>query len=149
MSGYAKLLGCHLLIDATHGLIGPDDKKAIYERLLIRNSIRREIGVRPINIPEMYRRKIKMMAEKKYDELIQPLVDAAFSKIEWPNSFTGRLLLATKTYRQCAARLEAETGCSNPRRVGPDMLDLIHQYVAPFEDRGWLSSPNDVENNDC
>ena len=135
MSGCAKPLGCHLLIDATHGLIGSDDKKAIYERLLIRNSIRREIGVRPINIPDVYRRRIKMMAEKKYDELIQPYVDAAFSKIEWPSSFTGRLLLATKTYRQCTEQFEADTGHANPRRIGPDMLDLIHQYVEPLEDR--------------
>jgi hypothetical protein len=76
-----------------------------------------------------------MMTEQKYDELIQPYVDAAFSKIEWPSSFTGRLLLATKTYRQCAEQLESETGHHNPRRIGPDMLDLIHQYVEPLEDR--------------
>ena len=76
-----------------------------------------------------------MMTEKKYDELIQPYVDAAFSQIEWPNSFTGRLLLATKTYRRCAEQLESETGHSNPRRIGPDMLDLIHQYVPPLADR--------------
>ena len=135
MSDCGKPLVCHLLIDATHGLIGPDDKKAIYERLLVRNSIRLEIGARPMNIPEMYHKKIKMMTEKKYDELIQPYVDAAFSQIDWPNSFAGRLLLATKTYRQCAEQLESETGHSNPRRIGPDMLALIHQYVEPLGDR--------------
>lgn len=132
MSGCAKLLGCHLLIDATHGLIGPDDKKAIYERLLIRNSIRREIGVRPINIPEMYRRKIRMMAEKKYDELIQPYVDAAFRKIVWPDSPTGRILLAVKTYRACAAQCERETGYANPRHSTPDIFKLMDQFVAPL-----------------
>lgn len=75
-----------------------------------------------------------MMSEKKYDELIQPYVNSAFAKIEWPDSFSGRLLIATKAYRKCVEQLEAETGQANPHRVGPDILDLVHQYVAPLED---------------
>ena len=70
-----------------------------------------------------------MMTEKKYDALIQPYVDEAFSQIEWPNSFTGRLLVATKAYRRCVVQLEADTGQSNPRRLGPDMVGLIDQHL--------------------
>lgn len=73
-----------------------------------------------------------MMNEKRYDTLMQPYVDAAFSQIDWPDSFSGRLLIATKAYRRCVAQVYKGTGHSNPRRVGPDMLALIHQYVAPL-----------------
>ena len=72
------------------------------------------------------------MTEDRYDDMIQPYIDEAFSRVDWPNSFAGRLLLASKTYRECVGQLEAETGHANPRRVGPDMLRLIHQYVEPL-----------------
>ncbi len=73
------------------------------------------------------------MNEDHYDNMIQPYVDESFSRVDWPDSFTGRLLLATKTYRECVGRLEAETGHTNPRRVGPDMLKLIHNYAVPLD----------------
>lgn len=132
MLGCAKRLGCHLLIDANRRLVGSNQKQAIFERLLVRNAIRREIGVRPINIPVIYERKKRMIAEARYDEIIQPYVDVAFSGLDWPDSFSGRLLLGVKTYHQCAAQCERETGHPNPREGVPDILKLIHQYVEPL-----------------
>ncbi len=132
MSGCAKRLGCHLLIDANRGLVGTSQKQAIFERLLVRNAIRREIGVRPINIPVIYKRKKRMIAEARYDEIMQPYVDAAFSGLDWPESLSARLLLGVKTYRKCAVQCERDTGHANPRDGVPDILKLIHQYVAPL-----------------
>lgn len=132
MSGCAKLLGCLQLTDANLGLVGPNDKQAIFERLLVRNAIRREIGVRPINIPVIYERKKRMIAEARYDEIMQPYVDAAFNSLDWPDSFSGRLLLGVKTYRQCVAQCERDTGHANPRDGVPDILKLIHQHVEPL-----------------
>ena len=125
-----------LLANLTTGfdlLINSKDRQTILERLYQRQAIRREIGVRPINIPVIYERKKRMIAEARYDEIIQPYVDAAFSGLDWPDSFSGRLLLATKTYRKCIRRLEADTGHTNPRRIGPDMLKLIHNYAEPLD----------------
>ncbi len=73
-----------------------------------------------------------MTAEARYDEIMTPYVDTAFSKIDWPDSFTGRILLAVKTYRECVAQCERETGYANPRRGCPDILELIHQHVPPL-----------------
>ncbi len=132
MSGCVKRLGCHLLIDADHGLVGANQKQAIFERLLVCNAIRREIGVHPINIPVIYERKKRMIAEARYDEIMQPYVDAAFSSLDWPDSLSGRLLLGVKTYRQFAVQCEQDTGHANPRDGVPDILKLIHQYVEPL-----------------
>ena len=105
------------------------DRKAILERLYQRQAIRREIGVRPLNIPVLYERKKRMIAEARYDEIMKPYVDAAFRKIDWPDSPTGRILLAVKTYRACAAQCERETGYANPRDGVPDIFKLIDQYL--------------------
>lgn len=113
-------------------LITSDDKQKILERLFARQAIRREVGVRPIRIKEVYRMKVQKITEDRYDALMEPYVDAAFAKIEWPNSFAGRLLLAAKAYRQCVQQLEADTGYSNPRRVGPNILPLLHKHVDPL-----------------
>lgn len=113
-------------------LITSADRQAILERLYQRQSIRREIGVRPLNIPVIYERKKRMIAEARYDEIMQPYVDAAFSSLDWPPSFSGRLLLGVKTYHQCVAKCERDTGHANPRDGVPDILKLIHQYVEPL-----------------
>ncbi|MEM9432837.1 MAG: hypothetical protein AAGA12_02855 [Pseudomonadota bacterium] len=113
-------------------LITSADRQAILERLYQRQAIRREVGVRPINIPVMYERKKRMIAEARYDEIMQPYVDEAFSSLVWPDSFSGRLLLGVKTYNLCVARCERDTGHANPREGVPDILKLIHQYVEPL-----------------
>ena len=108
------------------------DRQAILERLYQRQAIRREIGVRPLNIPALYERKKRMIAEARYDEIMKPYVDAAFRKIDWPDSPTGRILLAVKTYCACAAQCERETGYANPRHSTPDIFKLMDQFVAPL-----------------
>ena len=94
--------------------------------------VRRELGIRPINIPEVYWVRKQLASEHRYDEIMSPYLDAAFSKIDWPHSFIGRLLLGVKAYEECVAVCERETGIANPRRGCPDILALIHQHVAPL-----------------
>ena len=94
--------------------------------------VRRELGVCPINIPDVYRMNKQLASEHRYDEIMLPYVDAAFSKIDWPHSLSGRLLLGVKAYQACVAVCERETGYANPRRGCPDILALIHQHVAPL-----------------
>lgn len=132
MSECVKRQGCHPLTDVAHGLVTGADKAKLFERLCQRQAIRREIGVRPLNIPVLYKRKKRMIAESRYDEIMKPYVDAAFRKIDWPDSPTGRILLAVKTYRACAAQCERETGYANPRHSTPDIFKLMDQFVAPL-----------------
>lgn len=70
-----------------------------------------------------------MLAEARYDEIMQPYVDEAFSSLEWPDSVSGRLLLGVKTYHKCVAQCERDTGHTNPRHSVPDMAKLIQQHA--------------------
>ena len=91
--------------------------------------VRRELGIRPINIPEIYKMKKQLASEHRYDEIMSPYVDAMFSKIDWPHSCSGRLLLGGKAYQECVAVCERETGYTNPRQGYPDILELITPFV--------------------
>ena len=121
--------------EAQHPVSNPlmtsDDKQKILERLFARQAIRREVGVRPIRIKEVYRMKVQKITEDRYDALMEPYVDEAFSAIDWPSSLTARILMATKIYNACAKQLEADTGYANPRRVGPNIIKLIDRYREP------------------
>ena len=121
------------LTTASDLLITSTDRQTILERLFQRQAIRREVGVRPINIPMIYERKKRMIAEDRYDAIMQPYVNVAFSNVDWPDSFSGRILLGVKTYHQCAAQCERDTGHVNPRVGTPDILKLIQQYVKPLD----------------
>ena len=121
----ALTTGSDLLITST-------DRQAILERLYQRQAIRREIGVRPIHITEVYHRKVQRMTENRFDALMEPYIDAMFSQINWPDSFTGRLLLAVKKYRECSTQCEIDTGHTNPRTRPPDMLKFIERYADPL-----------------
>lgn len=106
-----------------------DQKIAIFERLLHRNFIRSELGIRPINIPEAYQRQARFVVEKRYDEIIAPFVDASFSVIDWPPSMAAKRGVAMQTYYKCVARCEAQTGYLNPRTGVPDFTALINRYA--------------------
>lgn len=108
------------------------DRQAILERLYERQAIRRERGVRPIRVTEVYHRKVRKLTEDRYDMLLQPYIDAAFSKIEWPNSYTGRILLGAKVYKECTAQCEADTGIANPHKRYPDIVKIINCYAEPL-----------------
>lgn len=120
------------MVDGYSALISSSEKQAILERLYARQAIRREIGVKPIHIREVYHRKVQKMTEDRFDALMEPYIDAVFSQINWPDSFTGRLLLAVKKYRECSTQCEIDTGHANPHTHPPDMLKFIERYADPL-----------------
>lgn len=109
-----------------------DQRQQVYEHLLHRNHIRSQMGMKPIKIPETYHRKVRKLSEDRYDMLLQPYIDAAFSKIEWPNSHTGRILLGAKAYKECTAQCEADTGIANPHKRYLDIVKIINCYAEPL-----------------
>ena len=117
------------LVATSVTLITVDQKKAIFERLLHRNIIRAELGIRPINIPDIYKRQTRFVIEKRYDEIIAPFVHTVFSVIDWPPSMDARRCVAMQFYRQCIERCEAQTGYSNPRIGVPDLKAFITRYA--------------------
>jgi hypothetical protein len=117
------------LIHNWGSLITVDQKKAIFERLLHRNAIRAELGIRPMNIPDAYKRQTRFVVEKRYDEIMAPLVDAVFSVIDWPPGMDARRCVAMQSYQQCIDRCEAQTGYSNPCTGAPDLKALITRYA--------------------
>lgn len=106
-----------------------DEKIAIFERLLHRNFIRGELGIRPINIPKMYKQQARSVIQKRYDEIIVLFVDDTFSVIDWPPSMAAKRCVAMQAYQQCVVRCEAQTGHTNPRTSVPDLTALINQYA--------------------
>lgn len=128
MCGCANTLGCHQLIDTTL-LVSSQARQAIFERLLHRNGIRREIGMQPIDIPEAYRRKIAMTVTAEYQALLEPYLVAAFASVDWPHGFTSRLLQAVKLHRKAVADLYFDKGITDPQTKNPNMVKIMGRIV--------------------
>ena len=106
-----------------------DQKRAVYERLLHRNAIRREMGMRPINIPEAYRRKVAAMKTQEYEKLLEPYLVAAFASVDWPAGFTPRLLLSVKLHKKAIAQLYREHDVADPCTKNPDMVKIMDRFI--------------------
>jgi hypothetical protein len=104
-------------------------RQHVYERLLHRNHIRHQIGVKPIDIPRMYQRKVRAMEIREYENLLETYLVEAFAGVDWPDSFTGRLLIAVRLHKRCADQLEIDYGIADPRDRRPDMVAMINRLV--------------------
>lgn len=109
-------------------LITSAEMQALYERLCHRNFIRRELGVRLMDITTVFRRKVALMTEDRYNQLLEPILVEMFGEAEWPNGFTPRLLLAVRLHKLAVDQLQAETGIADPRTKKPDILALIDKH---------------------
>ena len=137
MSGCERRLDCPQLIELTL-VISSQERQAILERLFHRNFIRREIGTRPLNIPEAYNRKLMMLMTQEYEALLEPYLADAFAAADWPSGFTPRLLLAVKLHR-CAVRLlNAELGITDPRIKNPDMVKMMDRHAPCAEVTNYI-----------
>lgn len=106
-----------------------DQRQQVYERLLHRNHIRSQMGVKSINIPSMYRRKVHAMKVTEYEDLLEPYLIEAFADIAWPNSFTGQILIAVRLHKRCVDQIEIDHGVVDPRNRRPDIVAIINRLV--------------------
>ena len=75
-----------------HGISATsDEKKAIYQHLLKRNDIRRQVGLPRLNVPKDYRRKVDFLEEQKFLNAIQPYLPEAYRRFPGRPGLPGRL----------------------------------------------------------
>lgn len=115
-------------------LVSGQDKQALFEMLCHKNSIRRELGGRLMDIPTVYERKLKLMTEDRYVQLLEPILVEKFGAVNWPTGFTPRLLLAVRMHKDAVAQLKRDHGVTDPRTQNPDILNVIER-LAPKECR--------------
>lgn len=128
MCGCENASGCHLLTETTL-VVSTQARQAIFERLLHRNAIRREIGMRPIDIPEAYRRKIAIAVTAEYQALLEPYLVAAFASVDWPDGFTPRQLQTVKLHRKAVDDMYFDKGITDPRTKNPDMVKMMDRFI--------------------
>lgn len=110
-------------------LVSSMEKQVLFKRLCQRNAIRREIGIRPIDIPAAYRRKIRLMNEQRYLELLEPHLKTTFGSVEWPIGYSARILFAVKLYNQAVQQVQDDHGVADPRTKNPDIMKIIEKFA--------------------
>lgn len=110
-------------------LVSGDQRQQVYERLLHRNHIRHQIGVKPIDIRRMYYRKVHTMKVEEYESLLEPYLVEAFADVAWPHSLTGRILIAVRLHKRCVDQIEIDHGVADPRNRRPDIVAIINRLV--------------------
>lgn len=116
-------------------LVSGQDKQALFEMLCHKNSIRSRIGGRLMDIPTVYERKVKLMTEDRFMQLLEPILVEKFGAVEWPTGFTPRLLLAVRLHKDAIAEIQKNHCIADPRTQNPDMLQIIER-LAPSADPG-------------
>ena len=109
-------------IGACTSLVSRSERLVILERLYVRCDIRRQIGIRPFKIAEVYRMQVKRQAIATYEEMLEPYLRDLFATADWPSGFEARLRLAIKLHRRAADRLYHDRRINDPRRRMPDVL---------------------------
>jgi hypothetical protein len=105
------------------------EKQVLFRKLRHKNAIRRELGIRQFHVPTVFRRKLRLTEEHRYNQLLEPYLVAAFEAADWPVKFTPRLLLAVKLHRAAVDQLYREQGISDPRVKNPDIIAMIDRLV--------------------
>lgn len=122
-------------ISAYTSLVDASERQVILERLYVRNDIRRQIGVRPIQIAKAYRMQVKRQAIETYEAMLEPYLQDLFGAADWHAGLEARLRLATKLHRRAANRLFHDRGINDPRRGMPDVLAVLYR-LRPVDDGG-------------
>lgn len=110
-------------------LVSSMEKQVLFKRLCHRNAIRRQIGIRPMDVPTVFKRKLRMMTEQRYNDLLRPHLAMAFGSVEWPKGATARLLLAVKLHKASIDHLYREQSIADPRQKKPDMIKLMDEFI--------------------
>ncbi len=68
-----------------------DERQAIYQHLLKRNDIRRQVGLPRLDISKNYRRKVDHLEELKFLDAIRPYLPEAYRRFPGRSGLPGRL----------------------------------------------------------
>ncbi|WP_039016872.1 hypothetical protein [Halocynthiibacter namhaensis] len=70
-----------------------------------------------------------MTTERRYIELLEPYLVAAFGSVEWPAVPALRILLAVTQHGVAIDSLYRDIGVVDPREKQPDMISMIERLV--------------------
>lgn len=65
----------------------------------------------------------------EYEDLLEPYLVDAFADIAWPDSLTGRILIAVRLYKKCVDQVHIDHGAVDPRDRQPDIIAVINRLV--------------------
>jgi hypothetical protein len=122
-------------------LVSSMEMQVLFRKLRHKNSIRRELGIRQFHVPTVFKRKLRMTTEFRYNELLEPYLADVFGAVSWPIGFTPRLLLAVQLHDQATRLLRCESGIADPRTKKPDMLKIMETF-APDPDNNVTNFAN-------
>ncbi|MCG7492950.1 hypothetical protein [Thalassobius sp. Cn5-15] len=106
-------------------LVPSSSRQAILERLFERAHIRRQMGMRPLDIQFSYWKRVQRMEVQEFERLLAPLLQDALETIEWPDERGARLFLVKQLHDQAAVRLKQSYGLHDPRSKPPDFEHML------------------------
>ena len=65
----------------------------------------------------------------EYEDLLETYLVKAFADIAWPDSLTGRILIAVRLHKRSVDQIEIEHGVVDPRNKRPDIIAIINRLV--------------------
>jgi hypothetical protein len=110
-------------------LVTSMEMQVLFRKLRHKNAIRRELGIRELHVPTVYKRKVRMTEEHRYNEMLNPYLSTVFEAADWPNQFSARLLLAVKLHQTAVDQLYRDHDITDPRVKKPDMLKLMENFT--------------------
>lgn len=130
----SQMLSATLIDNFRARLVSVDQRRQVFERLLFRNHVRHQIGIKPIDIPTAYYRKVHTLEKARYEELLEPYLTVAFGAVDWPAGLGGRLLIAVRLHKKCVDQVHSDHGIRDPRSTKPDFIALLDRLVGRTPD---------------
>jgi hypothetical protein len=110
-------------------LVSSMEMQVLWRKLRHKNAIRRQLGIRQFHVPTVFKRKLRLTEEHRYNELLEPYLIEAFADVDWPDGLGGRLLIAVRLHKRCVDQLHIDHGIADPRERNPDMVAVINRLV--------------------
>lgn len=82
-----------------------------------------------MDVKAVYKRKVTLMIDARYNQLLEPILVERFGAVDWPTEFTPRLFLAVKLHKQAVEQVARDFGIADPRTRNPNMLQMIERFA--------------------
>jgi hypothetical protein len=89
------------------------EKQMLFWKPIHKYSIRRELGIRELHVPAVFKRTVRMTEEHRYNESLELFLTTASKAAVWPIQFSARLLLAVKLHQAAVDQLYRDHGTTD------------------------------------
>lgn len=104
--------------------LSAEERKFIYERLLRRNHIRRETGLKPLDVQALYRRRVKKLEDQRFRAAIDPYLEEAYLLFPGKPGLNGRL----KQWAQILDFCQRQAGIPEEQRKRVSFPEFLEMY---------------------